>query len=280
MTSKISTSRQPSLLTMNHANSSTCVAMVVIGVFPRVRLLLPGQPVFPDPTKCDEMRANFDTLLTEYSSGMYVNSLLAGKCFNVRQEYMAVGNGAAELIKGLMESETGKVGVVYPTFEEYPHRLQKEQIVPFFPANKDCRYTADDLKAFYADKELSTLLLINPYNPSGNFIPVPDVLMLAAWCQDHGIRLILDESFVDFSQDWETSSLLDNGILQAYPNLIVVKSISKSFGVPGLRLGILASANKELIAQIKKEVSIWNLNSFAEFFMQIYTKYEGLQACL
>lgn len=231
-------------------------------------------PYFPTQRMRDEMRANFDTLLTEYPSGMYVNSLLASKCFNVRQEYMAVGNGAAELIKGLMESETDKVGVVYPTFEEYPHRLQKEQIVPFFPANKDCRYTADDLKAFYADKELSTLLLINPDNPSGNFIPVPDVLMLAAWCQDHGIRLILDESFVDFSQDWETSSLLDNGILQAYPNLIVVKSISKSFGVPGLRLGILASANKELIAQIKKEVSIWNLNSFAEFFMQIYTKYE------
>jgi histidinol-phosphate/aromatic aminotransferase/cobyric acid decarboxylase-like protein len=53
-----------------------------------------------------------------------------------------------------------------------------------------------------------------------------------------------------------------------------MKSISKSYGVPGLRLGILASADKELIARMKQEVSIWNLNSFAEFFMQIYNKYE------
>jgi histidinol-phosphate/aromatic aminotransferase/cobyric acid decarboxylase-like protein len=63
--------------------------------------------------------------------------------------------------------------------------------------------------------------------------------------------------------------------------MAVMKSISKSFGVPGLRLGILASANKDLIARIKKEVSIWNLNSFAEFFMQIYNKHEKdyLKAC-
>ena len=60
-----------------------------------------------------------------------------------------------------------------------------------------------------------------------------------------------------------------------------MKSISKSFGVPGLRLGILASADRALITMMKKEVSIWNLNSFAEFFMQIYNKYEKdyIRAC-
>ena len=56
--------------------------------------------------------------------------------------------------------------------------------------------------------------------------------------------------------------------------MAVMKSISKSYGVPGLRLGILASADTALIAKIKKEVSIWNMNSFAEFFMQIYNKHE------
>jgi histidinol-phosphate/aromatic aminotransferase/cobyric acid decarboxylase-like protein len=53
-----------------------------------------------------------------------------------------------------------------------------------------------------------------------------------------------------------------------------MKSISKSYGVPGLRLGILCAADKDLIAHTKKKVSIWNMNSFAEFFMQIYNKYE------
>ena len=231
-------------------------------------------PYFPSPRMRDEMRANFDALLTEYPSGMYVNSLLAGKCFNVRQEYVVVGNGAAELIKSLMERSEERLGVIYPTFEEYPHRVSPERIVAFTPHNRDLRYTADDLKGFFADKEIQTLLLINPDNPSGNFIPAGDVLLLASWCQERHIRLILDESFVDFSRDWATSSLLDNEILQTYPNLTVVKSISKSFGVPGLRLGILASADEALIRHIKKDVSIWNLNSFAEFFMQIFNKYE------
>ena len=52
-----------------------------------------------------------------------------------------------------------------------------------------------------------------------------------------------------------------------------MKSISKSYGVPGLRLGILASSNIQLIDFIKKDVSIWNINSFAEYYMQIYGKY-------
>ena len=117
-------------------------------------------------------------------------------------------------------------------------------------------------------------MLINPDNPSGNFIPKADVLRLSAWCEERGIRFVVDESFVDFCTDYATSSLLSDDILEAYPHMAVMKSISKSYGVPGLRLGILASADKELIARIKKEVSIWNLNSFAEFFMQIYNKHE------
>lgn len=69
------------------------------------------------------MKANFETLLREYPSGMAVNSLLAGKYFGIRQENIVVGNGAAELIKSLMGMTEGKVGVTYPTFEEYPNRL-------------------------------------------------------------------------------------------------------------------------------------------------------------
>lgn len=232
-------------------------------------------PFFPSKRMKDELRANFDTLLTEYPSGMYVNSLLAGKYFGVRQDYIVVGNGAAELIKVVMEERFGdKVGVIYPTFDEYPNRLRLEQIVPFIPQNSNFTYTADDLMAFYADKSISLLLLINPDNPSGNFIPKQDVLRLAAWCEDKGIRLLVDESFVDFTTGYAENSLLHNDILLQYSSMMVMKSISKSYGVPGLRLGIFASSDVELIARIKKEVPIWNINSFAEFYLQIYGKYE------
>ena len=238
-------------------------------------------PYFPSRRMKDELRANFDTLLTEYPSGMKVNTLIASKCFGVSEPYIVPGNGAAELIKILMEDSQGKTGFVRPTFEEYPNRFNKEQQVTFVPQNEDYRYTADDLMAFFADKGISQLMVINPDNPSGNFIPKADVLRLAQWCEAKGIRLVVDESFVDFSVDYATNSLLSDEILETYPHMAVMKSISKSYGVPGLRLGVLASADKELIARIKKEVSIWNLNSFAEFFMQIYNKHEKdyQQAC-
>lgn len=232
-------------------------------------------PYFPCEQMKAEMKANFDTLLTEYPSGMYVNSLLAGKCFGIKQEYMVVGNGAAELIKSLMENVKGNVGMVFPTFEEYPHRLRKEQIVAFVPPLDTLRYTANDLMNFYEDKSIDMLLLINPDNPSGNFISKADVVRLAAWCKERNIQLVVDESFVDFSDDFLHNSLLCDETLEAYPNLLVMKSISKSYGVPGLRLGILASSQRETIARIKKDVSIWNINSFAEFFMQIYNKYQA-----
>lgn len=232
-------------------------------------------PYFPSPRLKDELRANFDTLLTEYPSGMYVNSLLAGKCFGVRQDYVVPGNGAAELIKSLMGRLEGKLGVIYPTFEEYPNRRVKDTLEIFVPQTEDFHYTADDVIGYFSEHRPDSLLLINPDNPSGNYIPYKDVLRLAEWCKNEGVRLVVDESFVDFSSEFPHNSLLRNDLLERFPDMIVVKSISKSFGVPGLRLGIMASADTELIAFVKKDVSIWNLNSFAEFFMQIYTKHEG-----
>ncbi|MBP3776595.1 MAG: aminotransferase class I/II-fold pyridoxal phosphate-dependent enzyme [Prevotella sp.] len=238
-------------------------------------------PYFPTQRMKDELRANFDTLLTEYPSGMFVNSLLASKYFGIKQDYVVVGNGAAELIKSLMEGTEGKTGVIYPTFEEYPHRLRPDQIVAFQPDNDELSYTADNLIRFYTAHPIETLLLINPDNPSGNFIPMEGLLRLIEWSKQQGIRLIVDESFVDFSEDFEHNSLLHNDILESYQGLVVMKSISKSYGVPGLRLGVLASSDTAVIQQIKKDVSIWNINSFGEFYMQIFGKYEKdyIQAC-
>ena len=229
-------------------------------------------PFFPSQRMLDEMKASFQTLLTEYPSGMKVNALLASKCWGVSEKYIVPGNGAAELIKFLMDNLNGKLGVIRPSFEEYPNRYQGE-VVTFIPQNSDFRYTGQDIIDYYANKDIANLLLINPDNPSGNFIPKDDILKVADWCKLNQVRFIVDESFVDFSEDYEICSMLDDTILESYPNMIVVKSISKSYGVPGLRLGIMASADEMLIKEAKNYVSIWNINSFAEFFMQIFTKY-------
>lgn len=231
-------------------------------------------PYFNRSKIIDEMEVNFRTLVSEYPAGMNVNSMLASECWNIKQEYIIPGNGAAELIKALMENLEGIVGVVRPTFEEYPNRMPDERVVTFVPENDEFRYGADDLIDFFGKNHVDNLLLINPDNPSGNFISLDGIKKLAEWTKTNGIKFILDESFVDFSVGYENNTCLHNELLEAYPHMCVMKSISKSYGVPGLRLGILCSANTELIAKMKKQVSIWNINSFAEFFMQIYPKYK------
>lgn len=230
-------------------------------------------PYFPPKKMKDELKYNFDILLEQYPSGLSVNSSLVSKIYGVKNEYIVVGNGAAELIKSVMENINGNVGFIRPTFEEYPNRYENLNSIIFIPKNENFEYDYEDIVNFYDDKQLNALVLINPDNPTGNYIRKENVLKLADWCKIRKIKLILDESFVDFA-DFDDTSFLYNEILEKYKDLIVIKSISKSYGVPGIRLGILATSNEDLIKFIKKDVSIWNINSFGEYYLQIYDKYK------
>lgn len=229
-------------------------------------------PYFPPKKMVDEMKASFDKLLTQYPSGMEVNSLLAAKNFGVRKENILVGNGASELIKSLLSGFSGKLGIIRPTFEEYSHRFREEDIICFHSSEEGFRYSADDLIRFFTENRVDNLVLINPDNPSGNYIPQKDLIRLTEWAGKNNIQLVVDESFADFA-DEPDNTLIDSSILNENPHLFVMKSISKSYGIPGLRLGVLASSNVAEISRMKKDVAIWNINSFAEFFMQIYEKY-------
>lgn len=235
-------------------------------------------PYCPPQSLIDELKSNFEILLESYPSGMEINSLLAAKYFEVHQNQICVGNGASELIKSLIEKVLDfedKLGVITPTFEEYSHRKNPENIISFTPNNKDFQYNIEDIISFFDNKDIKMLILINPDNPSGNYIYKQDSLKLASWAEDKGITLVIDESFIDFEDLEENPSFINQEILTNYPNLIIVKSISKSFGVPGLRLGVLVSNNLKLIDYIKKDVAIWNINSFGEFYLQICEKYKS-----
>lgn len=229
-------------------------------------------PYFPTRRMQEEMESNFDILMRQYPSGMEVNSLLAAKCFQLHEDHVVLGNGAAELIKCLLEELHGTLGVIRPTFEEYANRWASECVV-YDCAQDDFTYNAQQLITFFSEHPVDTLVLINPDNPSGYYMGQSEIVDLLQWCKEENKNLIVDESFLDFA-DEENASLLSESILSENPNLYVVKSISKSYGVPGLRLGILASGNADMIGCLKKRVSIWNINSMAEFFMQILDKYK------
>lgn len=232
----------------------------------------PTNPYFPPQKLIDEINANSTSLLTKYPSGMEVNSLLAAKNFEIRKENILVGNGAAELVKLLLQKLSGKVGFVRPTFEEFPNRYDKAESIYFVPQNENFSYGVDDLINFFDDKQIIALVVINPDNPSGNFIPKDKLMRLLDWGKKKNLLLIINESFVDFADENET--LIDQSLLDSNKQLCVIKSLSKSHGIGGLRLGVLASGDKELIAALKKDAAIWNINSFAEFYMQIFEKYK------
>lgn len=230
-------------------------------------------PYFPPRKLAAEFKDAFYNLLTQYPSGMRVNSLLAAKNFHVDVSRIVVGNGASELIASVMKTVKGRCGFIYPSFEEYPNRLSIKQRVPFYLNRADYRYSASDIINFFGRRKhrVEAIVIVNPDNPSGNLIDHRDMLQLVEWTKDQYIRLFVDESFVDFAD--KPYSLISNKLLKDNPHLVVIKSISKSYGVPGLRLGVVASGDAELIAWMKKDVAIWNINSFAEFYMQIAPKY-------
>lgn len=233
-------------------------------------------PYFPNRRLLEEMTCNYGNLISQYPSGRNVDSIVASNAFGVSKDYIILGNGAAELIKAFMERQEGTVGLICPSFNEYRERCRQEILV-YQPKNVDLRYDEQDIMEFF-DGKIQMLVLINPDNPSGNYIPMASLKRLLEWSESQNVKMLVDESFVDFveltnGERIEDRTLIKEEILRQYPHLFVVKSISKSYGVPGLRLGVIASADEEELKRIKADMPIWNINSFAEFFMQIISKY-------
>lgn len=233
-------------------------------------------PYFPTDRMLQEIKSNAEVLVRNYPSGMAEQVLLISKNFNVAQEYVVVGNGAAELINIVLNTQKfAKIGVIRPTFEEYPNRCDNEKIVVFCSSRENFSYNEDDLMEFYDKHSVECLILINPDNPSGNCISYEGLMKLIAWAKNKNIVFIVDESFVDFADDKKVHTLISEDILSSYDKLCVIKSISKSYGVPGIRLGVLLSGDVNLIKELRSKVSIWNINSFGEYFLQIFGRYEN-----
>jgi histidinol-phosphate/aromatic aminotransferase/cobyric acid decarboxylase-like protein/choline kinase len=226
-------------------------------------------PYFPPESLNNEIKYNLPKLMQSYPSGEQVQAMLAGKMFNLPDSYIAVGNGAAELIEKVTVTLNDSLGLFRPTFEEYPVRFN----------NIDCRVPKAEGFAYGKDEIIKLaeknngVILINPDNPSGNFIPYRDLIFILDYLKPLGKCLLVDESFIDFAEGGFESSLLNVQDLDKYPNLVVIKSIGKSYGVGGLRLGVIASSNTDLLKQIKNSLPVWNINSVAEFYLQIIGKY-------
>jgi histidinol-phosphate/aromatic aminotransferase/cobyric acid decarboxylase-like protein len=230
-------------------------------------------PYFPPKRLVKEMGSSFQTLLTQYPSGASVQGSLAGKVFGVEPERIAVGNGAAELIDAVSRLMKGKIAIATPAFNEYPARFGLERTVLIPTSPKGFSYRPDELEAAMAGADI--LILVNPDNPSGHFLDQAETKGLVDRLLAAGKKVIVDESFADFAEKSLRFTLLDDAYLAGRPGLLVIKSVSKSYGVPGIRLGVLATGDTVLVRAVRKLLPVWNINSLGESFLQIADKYKS-----
>lgn len=231
-------------------------------------------PYFPTERMRGELRSSFDCLLAHYPSGAAVQAQLAAKAFGAAEGQVAVGNGAAELIDRLFRFLPGTVAMAMPSFNEYPARIGRERFSAVPTAGRDFAYGAEDLLRAL-DEGADAVVLVNPDNPSGRLMPEAETRRLVAEAGRRGKRVVVDESFVDFADQGERFTLIEEAYLAENPHLCVIKSVSKSYGVPGCRLGVLATGDEELAASVRRDLPVWNVNSFGEFFLQIMDKYKA-----
>lgn len=231
-------------------------------------------PYYPNEKLLEKINHFSKELLTQYPSGLNTQNLNASRMFNVDEENIVVGNGAAELINILGHVLDGKVMISIPAFNEYIRCFENNCTFNLINTEEDnYQFNIEKIKNNIDVSDIITI--INPDNPSGSFIEYKTIIDIIEKCRKQNKLIIIDESFIDFAEKSKKYTLLDNDLLNKYNNLIVIKSISKSYGIPGIRLGVLATSNKKLMKKIKENMAIWNINSYGEYFLQIANLYKN-----
>lgn len=229
-------------------------------------------PYFPPKKMIEKMNYFSKELITQYPSGQNTQCINASRLFNgVNEEFLCVGNGAAELINALGRILKGNMYIPKTAFNEYLRCFENCKFNLFDMKQNDFKYDLKDINAKIEQNDI--ICLVNPDNPTGAFIEENDMIAILDKCKSLGKIVIFDESFIDFASQEKRYTFINDQTLSKYNNLVVIKSISKSYGIPGVRLGVLATSNLDLLSQIKKYISIWNINSYAEYFLQIANLY-------
>ncbi len=175
------------------------------------------------------------------------------------------GNGATELIHLVPRAlKPARALIVAPTFSEYAKALsQAGTESEHFMLREEDNFRIDiDSLIREMDRGYRFMIICNPNNPTGNFIGLPEIERIAARARELDITVMVDESFIEFMDNWResTSALL----AEKYPNLIVLRSMTKFFAIPGLRLGYLISHDRGMIKKIISMKEPWTVNIFAD----------------
>ncbi len=229
---------------------------------------------FPNKNFYSKLGHDLPQLINNYPSGhAKLNKMLATwyKEDSFHPDNLIIGNGTSEIIRIINKTIVKKITIPLPTFNEYENKLDESQINYFvLPKDKGFQLIKEDFVKSIKDSNSNVALIINPNNPTGGIITKQEI----AWILEQitEVVVIVDESFIDFSGDREKYSAQD--LVNEYPNLVILRSISKEFGVPGIRLGYILTENKLVKNTIMKNLPIWNINSIAEYFIENFGNYQ------
>lgn len=179
-------------------------------------------------------------------------------------------NGSTEIITHLCQRARGPIVTSVPTFSRWTD-LPEELKVPLHPIirrrENDFRLDVDEIVARVREVKARTLVISNPNNPTGAWLTFDEVKQLTEALRDLD-AVIVDESFIDFSDLKSAATNVDQ-----MPNLIVVKSMGKSLGWHGVRLGY-AVANQRTAQKLRSRLPFWNINGLAAYILKCVTSFK------
>ena len=226
---------------------------------------------FPPDAMLDGLQSDLREIVTNYPVGQTEVARLVAAWTGANTDQLAVANGAAELIKILGKDFLGALAIPTPSFNEYEEVVAAGRLhrLPLSPPSFDLDVAA--LTELAIDRGCDTAVIVSPNNPTARSVPRDELLCAASELEAHGCRLIVDESFVEFADAGQDGSV--EPFLEAHPNLVVLKSMSKVLGIAGLRIGYLRSADFEFVRALRARLPIWNLNGLAEAFLRSVGRY-------
>ncbi len=178
----------------------------------------------------------------------------------VEPENILPGNGTADLIHLISRWRKGAhVLIPVPTFTEYARAVQADGgRVLRWTLPEEQEFSGADFPSFFREETVDLLFLCNPNNPTGRLWPRETLLECLKLCEQKGTLLVVDEAYIDLAPDEQRFSLAPCTVRSK--SLVVLRSLTKSFGLPGLRLGY-AVGHPDLVESLKELQPPWPLNT-------------------
>lgn len=226
---------------------------------------------FPPEDFFSHITKNVHQLVLNYPIAQKDLAILVGNLINQVPARIVVGNGAAELIK-IIAGLGRKMIVPVPSFNEYVNAAPAANVTQFAIASPSFQLDVDKFAAEAIRNEARLAVVVTPNNPTSLLVPKDQLIRLTNKLADHDCILIVDESFIDFTRNGDQETLEKE--IENYPNLVIFKSMSKAYGICGIRIGYMLTSNVAFLDHVREGVHIWNINGFAEEFLRLAPEYK------